>query len=64
MLIPVIYFDNHPGKVKAEKLDEFIRRRLIMAFRRSNGWVKVSGCRYRGAGGNYKGPNRRKNKDC
>jgi hypothetical protein len=61
MLIPVIYFDNHPGKVKAEDLDMFIRRRLILAFRRSSGWVKLAGCHYRGLGGIYKGPNRRKN---
>jgi hypothetical protein len=63
MLVPVIYFDNHPGNVKAENLDELIRRRLIMAFRRSNGWVKVTGCNYRGSGGIYKGPNRREKRD-
>jgi len=63
MLIPVIYFDNQPGKVKAEELDELIQRRLIIAFRRSNGWEKVPGCRYRGLGGTYNGPNRRENKD-
>jgi len=63
MFIPVIYFDNHPGKVPPEELDELIRRRLIIAFRRSSGWVKVTGCHYRGSGGTYKGPNRRKNKD-
>ena len=64
MFIPVIYFDNFPGKVNSEDLDEMIRRRLIIAFRRSNGWVKVSGCHYRGLDGTYKAPNRRENKDC
>jgi hypothetical protein len=62
MLIPVIYFDNHPGKVKAEDLDNLIQRRLIIAFYRTEGWVKVTGCcHHRGLGGTYKGPNRRKN---
>ena len=61
MLIPVIYFDNHPGKVKAEDLDNLIQRRLIIAFYRMEGWVKVTGCHHRGLGGTYKGPNRRKN---
>jgi hypothetical protein len=59
MLIPVIYFDNFPGKVDSEDLDEMIRRRLIMAFRRSDEWVRVGNCRSRGAGGTYKGPDRR-----
>lgn len=60
MMIPVIYYDGHPGKVKAEELDEMIRRRVIVAFRRSNEWVRVGlDCRYRGTGGNYRGPDRR-----
>ncbi|HTY20333.1 MAG TPA: hypothetical protein VMC44_01730 [Geobacteraceae bacterium] len=61
MLIPVIYFDGYPGKVKAEELDEMIRKRTIVAFRRSNEWVRVGwgGCRYRGLGGAYNGPDRR-----
>jgi hypothetical protein len=63
MLIPVIYFDNQPGKAKEEELDNLIRRRLIIAFFRSNEWVKVYGCHYRGSGGTYKGPNRRQYKD-
>lgn len=60
MLIPVIYFDSYPGKVKTEELDELIRRRLIMAFRRSNEWVRVGSCHCRGMGGTYKGPDRRR----
>ena len=60
MLIPVIYFDNFPGKVDSEDLDEMIRRRLIMAFRRSDEWIRVGNCRFRGVGGTYKGPDRRR----
>jgi hypothetical protein len=60
MLIPVIYFDGFPGKVKSEELDEMIRRRMIVAFRRSNEWVRVGFyCQYRGTGGSYRGPDRR-----
>ncbi len=60
MLVPVIYFDGFPGKVKSEELDEMIRRRVIVAFRRSNEWVRVGFyCLYRGTGGNYRGPDRR-----
>lgn len=60
MLIPVIYFDGYPGKVKPEELDEMIKRRVIVAFRRSHEWVRVGwGCQYRGTGGNYRGPDRR-----
>ena len=60
MLVPVIYFDGYPGKVKSEELDEMIRRRFIAAFRRSNEWVRVGlDCRYRGEGGSYRGLDRR-----
>jgi hypothetical protein len=59
MLIPVIYFDNSPGKVKPEELEDLIKRRMIISFRRSNGWVRVGGDPVRGIGKNYKGPERR-----
>ena len=59
MLISVIYFDGHPGKVKSEDLDDMIRRRLIVSFRRANEWVRVGGGYIRGTGGSYKGPDRR-----
>ena len=61
MLIPVIYFDGHPGKVNSEELDDMIRRRLIVAFRRTNEWVRVGSGYIRGTGGPYKGPDRRRN---
>jgi rSAM/selenodomain-associated transferase 1 len=62
MLIPVIYFDGYPGKVNSEELDNMIRRRLIVAFRRSNDWVRVGSGYIRGTGGgSYKGPDRRRN---
>ena len=52
MLFPVIYFDGFPGKVKSEELDGMIRRRMIVAFRRSNEWVRVGFyCQHRGTGG-------------
>jgi hypothetical protein len=59
MLIPVIYFDNSPGKVRPDELEDLIQRRTIMAFRRSNGWVRVGGDPVRGRGRNYQGPERR-----
>jgi hypothetical protein len=59
MLIPVIYFDGHPGKADSEELDDLIRRRLIVAFRRSSEWVRVGSGQIRGAGGPYRGPDRR-----
>jgi len=59
MLISVIYFDGYPGKVNPEDLDDLIRRRLIVSFRRSNEWIRVGSCHIRGVGGSYKGPDRR-----
>jgi hypothetical protein len=59
-LIPVIYFDNTPGLVKPEELDELIQKRLIISFRRSVGWVRINGDPIRGKGGKYEGLDRRK----
>jgi hypothetical protein len=60
-LISVIYFDNLPGMVNPEELDELIEKRMIISFRRSNEWVRVSGDPIRDNGlGKFKGPNRRK----
>jgi hypothetical protein len=61
MLVPVIYFDGYPGKVKSDELDEMIRKRAIIAFRRSGEWVRVGNgdLRHRGSGGKYSGPDRR-----
>jgi hypothetical protein len=41
MLIQVIYADNSPGYEREEKLDELIRNRKILTFRRQGRWVKV-----------------------
>ena len=59
MLIPVIFSDNSPGQVKPEELDELIRNRKIISFRRSDGWVRIGFDSVRGDGGTYKGPERR-----
>jgi hypothetical protein len=62
MLIRVIFADNSPGQVKSEELDELIRNRKIISFRRSGRWVKVGLEPIRGDdGGSYNGPERRKN---
>ena len=63
MKVPVIYFDGNPGKVASERLDDMIRRRLVMAFIRRNEWVNAANCRHRGLGGKYKGPERREKDD-
>jgi hypothetical protein len=60
MKIPVIYFDNSHGNVTPEALDDLIRRRMIIAFRRSNNWVRVGGDPVRETGAKYKGADRRK----
>ncbi len=60
MLIPVIYFDNTPGAVTPIELERLIQKRLIIAFRRSNDWVRVGRDPVRGAGGRYNGPERRR----
>jgi hypothetical protein len=59
MRIQVIYFDNTPGVVDSDRLDDLIDSRSIIAFRRSEGWVRVNGDPVRGKGGKYKGPDRR-----
>ncbi len=62
MYINVIYFDGTPGVVDAGKLDVLIQKRRIIAFRRSNGWVRVGRDPVRGNGGRYLGPDRRTGK--
>ncbi len=60
--IQVIYFDVSYGFVEAETLDELIKTRGIIAFRRSGGWVRVGHDPVRGCGGKYSGPERRKSR--
>jgi hypothetical protein len=58
--IKVIYMDNSAGVVKASSLEQLIITRRIVAFRRSEGWVKIGRDPVRGNSGNYNGPERRK----
>jgi len=57
--IKVIYMDNSAGVVKASSLEQLIITRRIVAFRRSEGWVKIGRDPVRGKGGEYEGPERR-----
>lgn len=60
MRIPVQYADGEFGHVDARRLDELIRGRKIIGFRRSEGWVRVPHGPLRGQGGRkYEGPERR-----
>ena len=58
-MIQVVFSDNMPGFVKTEELDEAIRNRKIISFRRSDGWVRIGLDPIRGVGGKYNGPERR-----
>ncbi|HTY21061.1 MAG TPA: hypothetical protein VMC44_05445 [Geobacteraceae bacterium] len=58
-LIKVIYIDNSAGVVKSSSLDHLITARRIVAFRRTEGWVKIGRDPVRGNGGKYEGPERR-----
>ena len=61
MLIQVIFSDDSPVQVEPEDLDELIRNRKIMSFRRSGRWVKVGLEPVRGDNGvRYNGPERRR----
>jgi hypothetical protein len=64
MRIPVQYFDGEFDYVDPERLNELIRSRRIIGFRRSDGWVRVPHGPLRGQGGNkYEGPDRRDKED-
>ncbi|MBW4056672.1 MAG: hypothetical protein HIU83_14970 [Proteobacteria bacterium] len=41
MIIPVIKVDKSPRLVNAEELDELLRKNALLAFHRSDGWVRV-----------------------
>ncbi len=41
MLIPVVYLNYGYGVVLPRNLDELIKSRMIIAFKRSSGWVIV-----------------------
>lgn len=61
MLIPVIYADNSHGNVRPGELNELIRNRKIISFRRQGNWVRIVIDPIRGDGGSYNGPERRGN---
>ena len=58
-LIAVIYFDNSPGMVEPEELDELIQKRMIIAFRRSDEWVRVTGDQIREKVAKFEGADKR-----
>lgn len=61
MRIPVQYFDGEFDHIEPARLDELIRTRRIIGFRRSDGWVRVPHGPLRGQGGKkYQGVDRRK----
>jgi hypothetical protein len=59
MGILVLYDDNLYDVVNDEHLDYLIAAHRIIGFRRSNEWVMVGYAPLRGAGGDYKGKDRR-----
>jgi hypothetical protein len=61
MRVQVIYFDNSLGFVNAESLEDLIKKRRIIAFRRSDGWARVGRDPVRQERRPYKGPERRRN---
>ena len=58
-MISVIYFDNSPGMVMPEELDELIQKRTIISFRRSDGWVRITGDSIRENVVKFEGPDKR-----
>ena len=62
MRILVKFTDLRSSVVRAEELQELIQSGKVLAFRRNDDeWVKIGVDPVRGAGGNYKGPERRGN---
>lgn len=59
MLIKVLYNNDSFDMVKNSRLDEYISAGTVKQFRRSSGWVTVGVDHLRGAGGAYRGPERR-----
>lgn len=41
MKIPVIFGDGTPGVVGDEELESFVRKRRILSFQRSDGWILI-----------------------
>ncbi len=41
MIVPAIFSDASRRFVNSEELDELVQKKVVVAFRRSNGWVTV-----------------------
>ncbi|GFE58418.1 hypothetical protein AOG1_22980 [Geobacter sp. AOG1] len=59
MLIRAIYEDYTRGMIKDSYLDNLIRQGKIVGFFRTGGYVRIGHDPIRGAGGEYRGPERR-----
>jgi hypothetical protein len=59
MLIKVLYNNDTFDMLKHSRLDEYIAAGKVKKFRRSSGWVTIGVDHLRGAGGAYRGPERR-----
>ena len=55
MIIPAIFSDASRRLVNSEDLDELLRKKSVVAFRRSNGWVTVGYDQMRGDPENRQG---------
>ena len=59
MYVRVIMKNRAVELVKAARLDELIDSHALLAFRRQDGWAIIGRDAIRGAGGDYRGPERR-----
>ena len=41
MTVPVIFLNGNPGIVSTSELDTLLNKNKLLAFHRSDGWVKV-----------------------
>lgn len=41
MIVPAIFSNASPSYINTEELDELLHKNALLAFRRSNGWVRV-----------------------
>jgi len=63
MLIRAIYEDYTRGMIQDSYLENLIRQGRIVGFFRTNGYVRIGHDPIRGVGGEYKGPERRRQHD-
>ena len=62
MGIRVIYADKSVGVVSHSQLERLLKKGVIAAFHRGDGWVDTQSSPLRGCGGDYSGPERRNQK--